>query len=94
MRQAATSASPRRGAPETSALNTTGASAASRDYVENRYHQPSDEWDETWRMDAAAADVALIYAVGRDLADSDAWPEWNADAEFAGARAASAADRR
>ena len=76
------------------AAGFTGASAASRDYVENRYHQPSDEWDETWRMDAAAADVALIYAVGRDLADSQAWPEWNADAEFAGARAASAADRR
>ncbi|WP_288758655.1 M28 family metallopeptidase [uncultured Brevundimonas sp.] len=76
------------------AAGFTGASAASRDYVENRYHQPSDEWDETWRMDAAAADVALIYAVGRDLADSDAWPEWNADAEFAGARAASAAERR
>ena len=75
------------------AAGFTGASAASRDYVENRYHQPSDEWDETWRMDAAAADVALIYAVGRDLADSQAWPEWNADAEFAGARAASAAIR-
>lgn len=76
------------------AAGFTGASAASRDYVENRYHQPSDEWDETWRMDAAAADVELIYAVGRDLADSDAWPEWNADAEFAGARAESASARR
>lgn len=76
------------------AAGFTGASAASRDYVQNRYHQPTDEWDATWRMDAAAADVALIYAVGRDLADSDQWPEWNAGAEFGPARDASKEARR
>jgi len=76
------------------AAGFTGASAASRDYVQNRYHQPTDAWDETWRMDAAAADVALIYAVGRELADSDQWPEWNAGAEFGPARDTSKADRR
>lgn len=75
------------------AAGFTGASAASRDYVQNRYHQPSDEWDATWRMDAAAADVALIYAVGRDLAESDAWPEWNPGAEFGPARDQSKASR-
>ena len=76
------------------AAGFTGASAASRDYVQNRYHQPTDEWNDSWRMDAAAADVALIYAVGRDLADSDQWPEWNAGAEFGPARDASKAARR
>ncbi|MDO9607739.1 MAG: M28 family metallopeptidase [Brevundimonas sp.] len=75
------------------AAGFTGASAASRDYVQNRYHQPSDEWDATWRMDVAAADVALIYAVGRDLAQSDAWPEWNPGAEFGPARDQSKASR-
>ncbi|WEK40606.1 MAG: M28 family metallopeptidase [Candidatus Brevundimonas colombiensis] len=76
------------------AAGFTGASAASRDYVQNRYHQPTDEWNDSWRMDAAAADVALIYAVGRDLADSDQWPEWKAGAEFGPARDASKAARR
>lgn len=76
------------------AAGFTGASAASRDYVQNRYHQPTDEWDETWRMDAAAADVALIYAVGRELADSDQWPDWNPGAEFGPARDASKGMRR
>lgn len=76
------------------AAGFTGASAASRDYVQNRYHQPTDEWDETWRMDAAAADVALIYAVGRELADSDQWPDWNPGAEFGPARDASNGMRR
>ncbi|KQP44816.1 peptidase M20 [Brevundimonas sp. Leaf280] len=77
-----------------SAAGFTGASAASRDYVQNRYHQPTDEWDSTWTMDAAAADVALIYAVGRELADGDQWPEWNAGAEFGPARDTSKASRR
>lgn len=76
------------------AAGFTGASAASRDYVQNRYHQPTDEWDATWKMDVAAADTALIYAVGRELADSDQWPEWNAGAEFGPARDASKASRR
>ena len=76
------------------AAGFTGASAASRDYVQNRYHQPSDEWDSTWRMDAAAADVALIYAVGRELADSTQWPEWNPGAEFGPARDRSRSERR
>ena len=75
------------------AAGFTGHNAASRDYVANRYHKPSDEWTSDWVMDAAAVDVDLLYLVGRDLADSRAWPEWNAGAEFEAARAASAAAR-
>jgi len=75
------------------AAGFTGHNAASRDYVQNRYHQPSDEWTPDWVMDAAAVDVNLLYAVGRDLADSREWPQWNAGAEFEAARNASA-DRR
>ena len=71
----------------------TGHNEASRDYVANRYHKPSDEWTPDWRMDAAAVDVDLLYAVGRDLADSKDWPEWNAGSEFEAARKASAASR-
>jgi len=76
------------------AAGFTGHNAASRDYVANRYHQPSDEWSSDWVMDAAAVDVALLYAVGRDLAESRDWPEWNAGAEFEAARQASADRRR
>lgn len=72
----------------------TGHNEASRDYVANRYHKPSDEWTPDWRMDAAAVDVNLLYAVGRDLADSDQWPEWNEGSEFQAAREASADRRR
>lgn len=76
------------------AAGFTGHNEASRDYVQNRYHQPSDEWTPDWVMDAAAVDVNLLYAVGRDLADSRDWPQWNAGAEFEAARQASADRRR
>ncbi|KQW78450.1 M20/M25/M40 family metallo-hydrolase [Brevundimonas sp. Root1279] len=84
----------RRGVPALfAAAGFTGHNAASRDYVQNRYHKPSDEWTPDWVMDAAAVDVNLLYAVGRDLADSEDWPEWNAGSEFEAARKASAGAR-
>jgi len=76
------------------AAGFTGHNEASRDYVANRYHKPSDEWTPEWVMDAAAVDVDLLYLVGRDLADSGDWPEWNPGAEFEAARQASAAQRQ
>ncbi|MGZ9100046.1 MAG: M28 family metallopeptidase [Brevundimonas sp.] len=76
------------------AAGFTGHNEASRDYVANRYHKPSDEWTSDWVMDAAAVDVDLLYAVGRDLADSGDWPEWTPGAEFEAARAASAGRRQ
>ena len=46
------------------------------------YHQPCDVWDESWDLRGAAQDVALLYAVGKELADSAQWPAWSADSEF------------
>lgn len=76
------------------AAGFTGASEASRAYVRDRYHQPTDAWDETWTMGAAAQDTQLLYEVGRDLVDSRAWPRWNAGSEFEAARQASDGARR
>ena len=42
----------------------------------------------------AAADVALLLDVGRDLANGRAWPVWNPDSEFRAVRETSAAQRR
>ncbi|WP_282007958.1 M28 family peptidase [Brevundimonas aveniformis] len=64
------------------AAGFTGASPQSADYVAHRYHQPTDAWDATWTMDAAAQDLDLLYRVARDLANSRAWPEWNEGTEF------------
>jgi Zn-dependent M28 family amino/carboxypeptidase len=76
------------------AAGFTGHNAASRDYVANRYHQPTDEWTPEWKMDAAAADVQLLYEVGSALANSRDWPAWKPGDEFEAARNVSAAARK
>lgn len=85
----------RKGVPALfAAAGFTGHNAASRDYVANRYHQPTDEWTPEWKMDAAAADVQLLYEVGAALANSRDWPAWKPGDEFEAARQASAAARK
>ena len=63
--------------------------AAAEDYVANRYHAPSDEYDPDWDWSGAVQDLELYYAIGRFLADSEDWPNWYPDAEFRAARDAS-----
>jgi Zn-dependent M28 family amino/carboxypeptidase len=62
-------------------------------YNTHRYHQPSDEFDPAWDLEGAAQEARVAYSVGRSIADSPAWPAWRPGAEFAAARAASAAAR-
>jgi Zn-dependent M28 family amino/carboxypeptidase len=64
------------------------------DYVTNNYHQPSDEWSDKWTFAGMAHDLGMLYALGRDLADSKDWPNWAKDAEFRAARDASASQRQ
>ncbi|USI74373.1 M28 family peptidase [Sphingomonas morindae] len=64
------------------------------DYTAHCYHQTCDSWSAAWDLTGATQDVNLFYAVGRDLANSRAWPGWNAQSEFRATRAASAAERR
>lgn len=76
------------------AAGFTGASEASRLYVRDQYHQPTDDWKSPWDLSGAAADVALLYKVGRDLANGTDWPKWTPGNEFEAVREASAARRR
>jgi Zn-dependent M28 family amino/carboxypeptidase len=63
-------------------------------YVTNNYHQPSDQWKAEWTFDGMARDLDILYAVGRDLADSTGWPNWSKDSEFRAIRDQSAAKRK
>ena len=67
----------------------TAGAAASEDYVEHRYHQPSDEYSPTWKWDGINADVKLLYQLGRYLANGKDWPNWRPTDEFRGIRDAS-----
>ena len=75
------------------AAGFTGASEASRDYVRNRYHQPTDDWTSPWDLSGAAADMELLYKVGRDLANGTDWPKWTPGNEFQAVREGSASQR-
>ncbi len=58
------------------------------DYISRHYHRPSDEYDPDWDLRGAERDMKLMFKIGRDLADSDAWPNWNEKAEFRAIREA------
>ncbi len=54
----------------------------SDDYVEHRYHQPSDEWKPDWDLAGSVQNLRALYIVGDTLANSDAWPNYYKDSEF------------
>ena len=64
------------------------------DYTANCYHQACDDWSEQWDLRGALGDVTLVYDMVRELANSDAWPQWNTGTEFKQVRDASAAQRK
>jgi Zn-dependent M28 family amino/carboxypeptidase len=62
------------------------AKAAADDYEKNRYHAPGDEFDEKWDWSGVMSDLNLYYRVGRMLAMTNAWPNWNEGDEFRAVR--------
>ena len=56
--------------------------AAAKDYEENRYHGPKDEYDASWNWAGVRSDLNLYYRVGRELATTTVWPNWVAGDEF------------
>lgn len=64
------------------------------DYTSRCYHQVCDNWRPDLDLRGAAQDIELFYDVGRDLANSTRWPEWNAGSEFKAIRDATKAQRR
>jgi Zn-dependent M28 family amino/carboxypeptidase len=67
--------------------------AADAAYRRDRYHQPADAFDSTWRTDGMAADLNVLARLGREVADSRAWPNYRPTSEFRPVRDASAARR-
>lgn len=59
---------------------------AAEDYTANRYHKPGDEYDPNWDWSGALRDLGIYYRIGRELADSTAWPNWRPGDEFRAVR--------
>ena len=68
--------------------------AEHKDYVDNRYHQPADEWKAEWTFAGMSHDLGVLYQVGAELANSIEWPDWSPDSEFRATRDASVAERK
>jgi Zn-dependent M28 family amino/carboxypeptidase len=68
--------------------------AAHKAYTRDHYHQPSDEWSASWDLSGEVQDMELVYRMGRDLANSTAWPAWYPNSEFKAIRDQTAAERR
>jgi Zn-dependent M28 family amino/carboxypeptidase len=62
-----------------------------KDYADNRYHGPNDEFDPAWDWSGVVEDVLLAYRLGRMLAETTAWPNWVPGDEFRAIRDASCA---
>jgi Zn-dependent M28 family amino/carboxypeptidase len=62
--------------------------AQQEEFTRTRYHQPSDEFDETWNLDGLLQDAKLGYWCGLIVANADEMPAWNPGDEFEAARKA------
>ena len=61
--------------------------AAGKDYNDNRYHKPADEYDPaTWKLDGVIEDLTAVYDVGLQIANDGSWPNWYKDNAFRAAR--------
>ena len=56
--------------------------ANSKDYADNRYHGPKDEYNPSWDWTGVMSDLKVYYTVGRMLASTEDWPNWNDGDEF------------
>jgi len=77
----------------------TGGTAAGKTaddtYRRDAYHQPADEYNaSSWSFAGIAEDVAVLHALGMQLANSRDWPNYRQSSEFRPLRDKSAATRK
>jgi Zn-dependent M28 family amino/carboxypeptidase len=62
-------------------------------WIETNYHQPSDEYSDTWDLGGAVSDVRLLFYTGLQAAMQRELPQWTAGDEFEPARHAALESR-
>ena len=55
-------------------------------YTRQDYHQPSDEFDDSWNFEGLIEDAQVGFYVALAIAERDAMPVWNPGDEFEAAR--------
>lgn len=52
------------------------------DYIKHRYHEPSDEYDNSWDLSGLTQTTEILFELGYELANSNDWPNWYPGTEF------------
>jgi Zn-dependent M28 family amino/carboxypeptidase len=60
--------------------------AQAKDYVDHRYHQPSDEYNPDMDFTGLAKMARFGFVLGREAASASQLPGWQAGDEFEAAR--------
>ena len=52
------------------------------DYTRYHYHQPSDEYDDSWDLSGFQEHLVITSKMAKKLANTNEWPEWYEGNEF------------
>ncbi len=55
---------------------------AANDYTKFDYHQPSDEYQDSWDLSGFKEHLIITSKMAEELANSERWPEWYEGNEF------------
>jgi Zn-dependent M28 family amino/carboxypeptidase len=59
------------------------AAKMEKDYIDNKYHRPSDNYEpDKWDLSGIAEDARLGFYIGYKLCSSDYFPKWKPGSEF------------
>ncbi len=64
------------------------------DYIQNNYHQPSDEYDPNWDLSGGIEDLHLLFKIGHRLSMESFFPNWKEGSEFKAKRDADMAGKK
>ncbi|GLU54110.1 M28 family metallopeptidase [Dyadobacter frigoris] len=56
--------------------------AQKKDYNDNRYHSPADEYSSSWDISGIIEDMQLLFNVGYSLSNEVTFPGWKKGSEF------------
>ena len=57
-----------------------------KDYNDNRYHAPADEYSTPWDLSGTVEDMQLLFEVGLKLSNESTFPGWQKGSEFKAVR--------
>ncbi len=66
--------------------------AFANEYTKERYHKPSDEFDNSWDLSGIQNITEILHELGYTLAEGQDWPNWYEGTEFRALRDAMRTD--